>query len=346
MNPFQPPPPTAAEQGGGGTDISALHPDIIATHILTRLDGPTLASTASASFALRRLSSQAELCLNKCHSAWPSTAAPSITNVISAFPNGGPRAFFANSFPLPGLVGPPASSLPQPVELISAVDIWYKDVLIFSGIDVMETWSAWFRHSLFRVDLVDPWDADLVPIRCLDEVDTWSVRLMEDLSLSWILIDPASMRAVNLSSQKPVFVQPRWPADEVRAMFASILPAAMGPALCPIMVTVGTDHGGEPHVREVSMQMEDFDGNVLDGEDSLVILQMALEGKRGKGVRRVEESRRRFKEFLDLKKQREWRKLRAKWAFKASAFVAFSFSLLCIVRLLVRNGWTKNKVQT
>ncbi|GFZ07284.1 hypothetical protein Acr_19g0002210 [Actinidia rufa] len=43
---------TATVDQGGDTTISAVHPDILRTHILTRLDGPTLASAGCASAQL------------------------------------------------------------------------------------------------------------------------------------------------------------------------------------------------------------------------------------------------------------------------------------------------------
>ncbi|XWS66622.1 hypothetical protein CRYUN_Cryun05aG0215800 [Craigia yunnanensis] len=79
--------------------ISTIHPDIIETHILTRLDGPTLASASCASSHLRALTSQENLWTNICHSAWPSTTSPRIRHVISNFPNGS-RSFFSDAFPL------------------------------------------------------------------------------------------------------------------------------------------------------------------------------------------------------------------------------------------------------
>ncbi|CAK9184693.1 unnamed protein product [Ilex paraguariensis] len=50
-----------ADMAGNATAITDVHPDIIRTHILTRLDGPSLASTSSASSHLQSLSSEDEL---------------------------------------------------------------------------------------------------------------------------------------------------------------------------------------------------------------------------------------------------------------------------------------------
>lgn len=171
---------------------------------------------------------------------------------------------------------------------------------------------------------------------------------MEDMSLSWILIDPVGQRAVNLSSHKPVSVQRHWLSGEVQVRFASILPTAdqkkkkgsvtvpvWGTAgrgvQCGIMMTCGKwSEGGEMQVREVSMEMENMDGKHLNGRESLVILEKALEGKRGKSRNREEEGRRRYEEYVEKKKERRERKLRTEGAldifcvaFGVSIFVAF-----------------------
>ncbi|VFQ59207.1 unnamed protein product [Cuscuta campestris] len=283
MIPF-PAPSSAAEQSGGA-DISALHSDVMAAHIVTRLDGPTLASITSASHDLRRLCSNQShrLWLDICHSTWPSTAAPRVTDVISTFPDGGPRAFFAHSFPLPASAPPLSSPSSLPKELISAVDIRYKDELIFSKVHEMETSSSGFEHSPFMVDLVDPKDGIFTQITQPDE-NAMCASFTKDVTLSWILIDPNNQQVVNLSSYKPVSVHRQWLGGDVRVTFASILLTDhrhVGPAQCGIVVTFDASNNTETlHVWEVSIQMEDIDGNLLNGKDSLLILQMALEGKR------------------------------------------------------------------
>jgi hypothetical protein len=88
---------TTVDQGGA-TAISDVHHDIIQTHILTRLDGPTLATTACASSHLHALSTEEELWRNICSATWPSIDHPRVRHVISSFP-GGHRSFFSDSFP-------------------------------------------------------------------------------------------------------------------------------------------------------------------------------------------------------------------------------------------------------
>ncbi|KAG8376761.1 hypothetical protein BUALT_Bualt09G0097400 [Buddleja alternifolia] len=280
---------TAAEQGGD-TGFSILHPDIIQSHVLTRLDGPSLGSAACCCAALRYLSSDDNLWTNICHSTWPSTKSPQLSHVISKL-DGGPRAFFSQAFPLlaDSNLSHPSSSPPS--ELISAVDIHYKKELIFTKVQETETVTGWFRCSPLRIDLLEPKDVVPTSIKHPEGDDTCT-DMINEMTLSWILIDPIGRRAVNLSSFKPVAAERHWLTGEVHVRYASI----HGHVQCGVEVTCGGSEGGEMQVREVSLQMEDMDGMHLNGKDSLVILHGALEGKKGTGKNRVHEGQRRYKE--------------------------------------------------
>lgn len=85
------------------TEISTLHNDIIESHIMTRLDGQTLASISCANTTLNSmLETNQRLWLDVCHSTWPSTANELVNEIISTFSSDGygPRVFFSQSFPL------------------------------------------------------------------------------------------------------------------------------------------------------------------------------------------------------------------------------------------------------
>ncbi|EEF38577.1 F-box protein At2g27310 [Ricinus communis] len=304
------PPSSTLHHHENGT-ISTVHHDILQTHILTRLDGPTLASLSCASSDFHTLSSQDKLWQNICSFTWPSTNDPLLSSVISSFPSGH-RSFFSDSFPLLRHHRPTCRTLPTPfpstTELISAVDIYYRNVPIFSKVEKTETVSRWFLCSPFRIDLLEP--KEFVPtwIQKAGEKDSWLKQLEEDVTLSWILIDPEQKRAVNISSKRPVSVQRHWLTGEVQAKFATIFAGDRGKGSeteyveCEVVVTCGGKEGGEVRVRDVSMGMEDMEGKALTGEDSLVILKEATErGER----RRGEDGKERYKEFL--KRKREWK---------------------------------------
>lgn len=159
---------------------------------------------------------------------------------------------------------------------------------------------------------------------------------MEDVKLDWVLIDPTGLRSLNLSSHKPVSVERHWLSGEVQIRFASILWTPTGHVQCGIVVTCGASHIGEMQVIEVSLEMEDIDGMHLNGKDSLVILQRALEGKKGKGRKRDEEMRRRYKEYLEMKRERKERKMTTEGrldmlclVFGVSVLAAFCFFIFC-----------------
>ncbi|XP_006339141.1 probable F-box protein At1g60180 [Solanum tuberosum] len=375
---------TVTAEDGGATGFPDLHPYIIEAHILTRLDGPTLASTSCSSATLHRLSSENHLWSRACHSTWPSTATPRISHVISTFPDAGHRTFFSQSFSLPSSENKQIHDLESvsltslrstiyiilsnffsvclfdrnrkqwiiqqtnsianrsssPPELISAVDIHYKNKAIFSNVQETETTSSWFQSSPFRIDMIDPKEVISTPIKHPSDDDTCT-DLIEHMTLSWILIDPIGRRSINLSSFKSVSVQRHWLTGEVQVRFTSILTVDQkrGHVQCEIVVTCGGSEVGEMQVREVSLGVEDMDGTHLNGRESLVILQKVLEGKRGNGANRGEIGRKRYKEFLEMRRERKEKKLRREGtldslcvAFGISIFVAFWCFLFCLSR--------------
>ncbi|KAF8395421.1 hypothetical protein HHK36_019367 [Tetracentron sinense] len=321
------------------TTISAIHSDVLQTHILTRLDGPTLASATCVSSQLHSLSTQESLWRDICHATWPSMDNPRMSNLISTFPKG-PRSFFSDSFPL--LVSRPEPHHrpeqnphpPSPTpELIFAVDIYHRKNLIFSKLHETETLTSWFRYSPFRIDLLEPKDVVSTPVQYPDGEESCS-RLLEDVTLSWIVVDPAGRRAANLSSWRAVSVQRHWLSGEIQVMYASILAGDRRSSefvQCGIVVTFGGCEGGEMQVREVSLLVEDMDGKNLTGEDSLVILQRALESRKGRKGRR-EEGRERYEEYVVMKRERKDRKLRREGRFHmmCMAFGVFVFAAFLV----------------
>ncbi|XP_073051461.1 probable F-box protein At2g36090 [Primulina eburnea] len=311
------------------TGFSTLPLHIIESHVLTRLDGPALASAASCSATLRYLSSQNHLWTELCHSTWPSTTSPRVTHIISTFPGGGPRAFFSHAFTNApqNLITP--STVNPPPELISVVDIHYKDKLILSKHQETESASDWFRCSPFRIDLLEPKEFVPTPIKHPEGDETYT-DIVNGMTLSWILIDPIERRVVNLSSQKPVTIQRHWLTGEVKIKFASILSDENGHVMCSVSITCGGSDCGKMQVMGVSLEMEDMDGVHLNGKDSLVSLHNALEGKKGR------EERLRYEDFLEMKMERKERKVKSEEAldmfclgFGVSIFVAFFLFLFC-----------------
>ncbi|GER29045.1 F-box family protein [Striga asiatica] len=324
--------PTTATEGGR---FSTLHPDIIKYHVLTRLDGPSLGSAACCSSTLRHLSFSDDLWSSICRSTWPSTASPRLSRLISTFPGGGARAFFSQAYPILSDAGR-RNGRPPPPELISAVDIHFNGELIFSKVQETETDSDWFRCSPFRVDLLEPKDAVPTPIRLPAAAEEDCAEVAGGMTLSWILVDPAGGRAVNLSSIRPVGARRHWLTGEVQVRYLSVVAAAH--VQCGVVVTCGEKEGGGGlvQVREVSLEMEDVDGTRLNGRDSLIFLQGALDGGRGTGRNRVEEGLRRYGEYVEMRRERRERRMRREGvmdvlcvAFGVCAFLLFCCFLVC-----------------
>ncbi|KAJ7948030.1 putative F-box family protein [Quillaja saponaria] len=320
--------------GDGGATISTVHSDVIQTHILNRLDGPTLASAGCASSQLHALCAEENLWRDICVATWPSLEEPLVRHIISTIP-GGYRSVFSNSFPLLDhrsfhAKNPDPSSLTS--ELISAVDMFYKDKLIFSKIQKMETESAWFLCSPFRVDLLDPKDSVPTPVQHAGHNEAWMKNIEDNLTLSWILIDPTRKHTANLSSLRPVSVQRHWLTGDVAVRYAIILARDQRFSElveCAIKVTFGGEEGGEMQVRKVSMMVEDMEGRNINGEETLVILQGAMQsGKRKKAKNDGDEEKKRFNEYLEIKKERKEKKERIE---KALDFICIATGVTIFV---------------
>lgn len=318
--------------------IATVHEDILRTHVLTRLDGPTLASAACVSSQLRSLSSQPDLWANICRSTWPSTSSPLVSQVISTFPDG-PHSFFSDSYPLLTAVASQSTTPgPSPSRLMSAVDIRYRGDLIFSRAVETDADSGWFQCSPFRIDVLDPKDAVRTAIRFPD-AEQARRELGDGLRLSWVLIDPAGRRAMDLSSHAPVSVQRHWLTGELHARFATVVEAGeRGPAAeavqCGVVVTCRGWAEEGMQVREVSLQVEDGDGMCLSGRDSLGVLQRAFGGRRGSREREERGRRRRYEEFERRKRERKERKLRTEGTLDF-LFVGFGVMAVALFWLLV-----------
>ncbi|KAJ6708218.1 F-BOX PLANT-LIKE PROTEIN [Salix viminalis] len=314
-SPQQPPPPQQPPSATtlGGT-ISDLQPDILQTHIFTLLDGQTLAATACASSELYALSTEDKLWRDICTSSWPSINDPDVSSIISTFSSGN-RSFFSDSFPLLHHHHHSSSFLTASTEyFVSAVDIYYKNVPIFSKVARTETLTDWFKCSPLRVDLLGPKESVQTSIQYqTGEKDSSVKQLEENITLSWILIDPKRRRAMNLSSGGPVSAQRHWLTGEVVVKFATIMAGDGGEkefVECGVVVCCGEKEGGAMEVREVSLVMEDMEGRSLSGKESLVILQEALERGERRKKKSGTEGKGRYEDFVEMKRERKERKQR------------------------------------
>ncbi|XP_020675482.2 probable F-box protein At2g36090, partial [Dendrobium catenatum] len=191
------------------TTIEEIHSDIL-IQALCHLDGQSLASASCATSQLRFVSSHPDLWRHLCLSTWPSLYHVRILPLVSSSPS----RFFSDAFSFPASVSL-GNDNDLPDELISAVDLYHRGIPIFSCVVETDTSSAWFRASPFLID-AQLEGSEISP---------------EDLTLSWIVIDPSKKRAVNLSSRRAMEVRKRpWCVGETVARFTTVMDGwAVGP---------------------------------------------------------------------------------------------------------------------
>ncbi|VAI29671.1 hypothetical protein VPH35_089152 [Triticum aestivum] len=196
--------PACDHDGGIETVIDDLPADVLAI-VLRCLDGASLAAAGCASAGFRELANDPDAWRALCLQMWPS-----LRQVVSCGGGGGYRALYADAFPFPA--ASPAVSSSLPARLVSAVDLHHNGVSIMSRVVETDASSTWFLGSPFRVDaLVQEGFTSPSPVT------------PGDLRLSWILIDPATGAAVNVSSRRPVSIERRWVTGDSVARFTVVL---------------------------------------------------------------------------------------------------------------------------
>ncbi|XP_008799732.1 probable F-box protein At2g36090 [Phoenix dactylifera] len=284
--------PTAV--GRGDTTIEDLHEDVL-TRALRLLDGPALAASSCATARLRSLSTQPQLWRDLCLATWPSLRHPRLLRLLPSF-HQSHRSFFSDAHPFPYPRATTAAGEGRRLtELISAVDLYRDGDPICSRVVETETTTLWFQGAPFRIDALDR----------KDPAAATPVISPAELTLSWVVIDPVGLRAVNLSSRRPVSVDRHWYTGETLVRFATVLEAKGLVYSAGVVVTCGEETG---HVREASLTVESMDGTCLSGRDTLEILGAALEGQRRRETKG--ETMKRYEEFVKAKRRRKERKAR------------------------------------
>lgn len=161
------------------TTFSSMNTEFIVDAIMSRLDGPSLAASATACSELRAAASDQTLWKNLCTATWPSTESEAAQQLLSK----GFDKFYANAFPL--ILCQAQESAPNPTvahasssDLASLIDIYYKGKCILSRVldaipepaDVHDDKNhgsdellQWLKDCPFRLDLL-PYsdDADII----------------------------------------------------------------------------------------------------------------------------------------------------------------------------------------
>ncbi|CAA7404423.1 unnamed protein product [Spirodela intermedia] len=302
--------------------VEELHTDVL-TEVLRRLDGPSLAATSCATSHLCAVAGAQHLWEELCLSTWPSL------RLLPPLPRRSHRSFFSDVYTFPSPDGGRRSGEP-PALLISAVDLLHEGRPVFSRVVQTNAKGRWFSCSPFRVDALEPTEDGGATPPVPAGVST------EGMTLSWILIDPASGGAVNLSSRSPVSVERQWYTGEILVRFAVVLD---GGGAAAIAVVACEEETMQP--REVRLTVEDADGMLLNGRESLAVLAAALDGGRQRGGAAGEaESRRQYREYAKRGTARKERRiehggglleLRCVASAAAFLFISLSLSLMTFV---------------
>ncbi|XP_066339277.1 probable F-box protein At2g36090 [Miscanthus floridulus] len=301
--------PAAFDGDGTSTTIEDLPADVLAL-VLRRLDGASLAAVGCASSGLHGLATDPDTWRALCLAMWPS-----VRDLLPCLGLGGGdvdhRAFFADAFPFPCSDSPspppPSPSHPQPqplpARLVSAVDLSHAGVSILSRVVETDADSDWFLGAPFRVDALVQEGFTLPTAASASGISH------ADLELNWVLLDPATGRALNASSRRAVAVDRKWLTGDTVARFAVVLSGGEGGVALDAAVTCDERYG---HVREVSLRVEDADGAGVSGRDGLAAVAAAMAAPRRRGCRggaaAEDAARERYEDFVRGKRARkEWK---------------------------------------
>ncbi|GAA0169632.1 hypothetical protein LIER_24073 [Lithospermum erythrorhizon] len=309
------------------TAFTSIHEEIIKSHILNKLDGKSLASTSCVSTEFKSLSNGEILWKTICSNHFPSSLNPLVqTNMTNH------RLFFSDvSSAVHHLPLTPPSQRPKIKNLVSAVDIFYEDEVVFSRVINTESCSSWFSCSPFKIDILEAKEVFPTNVKITGDDQMCMAALEKGMKLSWIMIDGDSKKALNVSSLCPVAVRRNWLGGEIQIRYAMVVPDSRycddGEALVQCGVVVSYREGEEMQVKELSLIVEDSEGLILDGNEGLAIVQEVINGERG--VKNSDEERERYEKFINYKSDLTEMKL--------DMFVVFTgvslFLSLCMVLL-------------
>lgn len=278
------------------TGLEDLPADVLSL-VLRRLDGASLASLGCASSGLRDRAADPAAWRGLCLDEWPA---------LRSLPRGclRYRALFADAFPFPSPLPPlPPASFPLPARLLSAVDLRHAGAPVLSRALDTDAASAWFLTTPFRVDAL-PHEGISVPP---SSATTPTIISAAALELTWVLIDPATGRALDASARRPVAVHRGWLAGDAVARFTLVLPGAGTTGLALAAAVTCDERLG--HVRDLCLRVEDADGRAVSGRDGLaaVAAAMAAPGRARRGAAEADVARR-YREFVAGRRaRREWK---------------------------------------
>ncbi|XP_071710862.1 F-box protein At2g27310-like [Rutidosis leptorrhynchoides] len=345
------------------TSFCDIHPDIIQTHILPRLNGQSLSATSAVSAHLHSLCSDHNLWTPISTSTWPSITDPRVHDVISTFP-AGHRSFFQDSFP--ALTTNDVNDRPSqrsdllfshdlncPSQLISAVDIRYQSDVVYSKVEFTDTTTD-FLSSKLKIELNDCNGSESKhPTRIsqyigvkVDELagadEATLSHLKESMELSWIIIDPTRKRAGNISSIKPLSARQGWMTNDTVLEYVTVLPGSDPNEMvqCRIKMVLGVDTQNMGlYVKKVVLKLRDLNYKCLNGREFLVTTQGAISEENNVTRKVLEDDEERWRSYNEIKelkrKKRELVEKEEKKKEFAMNYVGMSLSFCFSVFFLV-----------
>ncbi|KAL8094299.1 hypothetical protein AgCh_035993 [Apium graveolens] len=224
--------------------------------------------------------------------------------------SGGYRSFFSDSFPLLGPNSCQGSYKGQvrTTELISAVDIYYGNESVYANVIASNTDNTRFLESQFCVELLDKEETAEIAIEYDGDENKCMLDVEKNLRLSWIVIHPTLKRGGNVSSLRPVSVQPYWDGSGIEVRYATILSGynrgihTTEFVECRIVAIFGCVEGTNMELKELSLCVVDMYRTRLNGEKSLRILTEAMQ--RGKRKKANGEENDVYLKYMDLRRKK------------------------------------------
>lgn len=195
----------------GPDHFRSLNQDLL-VEIMSRLDGSTLAATASTCTALRDAAGDERLWQKLCNETWPSTSNGQLQFQIASSKIGSFKSLYTDAFPLvlyevtrraPKRIptGTIQDTTSSPWDFISLIDIYYKGRCIFSKVvdgmieSMYRTCNNDFSRFLcypFKLDLLDFY-YPMAAFTGYEGREDLCNMIVGDLQLSWILNGEQSM---------------------------------------------------------------------------------------------------------------------------------------------------------
>ncbi|PIM97632.1 hypothetical protein CDL12_29897 [Handroanthus impetiginosus] len=273
--------------------FQSLNRDLV-VNIMTRLHGRTLAAVASTCIDLRDAAEDERLWRKLCHDMWPSTS----MRLLPMHKPEGFKRLYISAFPL--ILYQPTTKVPEdiptcttpdsPSDFISFIDIYYKNLCIFSQVvdglteSTSKTCNDNFKQFFcfpFKLDWLGQRHSTLPSSVSLghEDQDNLCNKIVGNIRLSWILYDKTKSRAVNISSWKPRSIDRSNPSEQSFIIcFGSAITSDHTLAECVITAKCEVMIRQECVIRwkGITLVIKDVNGSHLNGEQSMIVVKQAL----------------------------------------------------------------------